>query len=198
MNVPEWLSPLTRGTRQCLVICVTPIRFIPAGAGNSKTAPLSVQGFAVYPRWRGELIGNVYVSQIYLGLSPLARGTRIIQLVFILFVRFIPAGAGNSAGIARLIRRRPVYPRSRGELLGNYWGKPPDNGLSPLARGTQCRQRIVRLPLRFIPARAGNSAIRPCGSTPMSVYPRSRGELVGIYPEIPDGFGLSPLARGTL
>ncbi len=51
--------------------------------------------------------------------------------------RFIPAGAGNTlpggAGMGPL----SVYPRWRGEHINSDSLNGIDNGLSPLARGTQ-------------------------------------------------------------
>ena len=70
----------------------------------------------VYPRWRGEhfQMSNEFIS--YDGLSPLARGTPVRLVRFIGEVRFIPAGAGNTAESPS-----PRFARA---------------GLSPLARGT--------------------------------------------------------------
>ena len=80
-------------------------------------------------------------------------------------------------------------------------------GLSPLARGTHRagRRRFCRA--RFIPAGAGNTALRNCKTFLCTVYPRWRPHAP-VYPrwrgEHPasGGFkkgtsGLSPLARGT-
>ena len=59
------------------------IRFIPAGAGNTRIeagiivdieAGIIVDS-AVYPRWRGEHAVNSVVFMLRSGLSPLARGT---------------------------------------------------------------------------------------------------------------------------
>ena len=49
-------------------------------------------------------------------------------------------------------------------------------GSSPLARGTHGDHRGVLVLLRFIPARAGNTAPRSVRSAPLTVHPRSRGE----------------------
>ena len=81
-------------------------------------------------------------------------------------------------------------------------------GLSPLARGTHRagRRRFCRA--RFIPAGAGNTALRNCKTFLCTVYPRWRPHAP-VYPrwrgehEEFSGFvllddGLSPLARGTL
>ncbi len=51
------------------------MRFIPAGAGNSISAPPEVQLHPVYPRWRGELGRGLMGDFRRSGLSPLARGT---------------------------------------------------------------------------------------------------------------------------
>ncbi|CBA28653.1 hypothetical protein CTU_10250 [Cronobacter turicensis z3032] len=52
--------------------------------------------------------------------------------------------------------------------------------------------------MRFIPARAGNRALRPAASRRQTVYPRSRGEQ--FFPQLASSSqpGLSPLARGTV
>ncbi len=70
-------------------------------------------------------------------------------------------------------------------------------GLSPLARGTLAEDWREFSGARFIPAGAGNSlASLPLPDLP-SVYPRWRGELIGVLTDIAHRFGLSPLARGT-
>ena len=50
---------------------------------------------------------------------------------------------------------------------------------------------------RFIPAGAGNTVLTPCSSIVASVYPRWRGEHVGLNIISISKNGLSPLARGT-
>ena len=74
------------------------VRFIPAGAGNSRNEALDCRNYAVYPRWRGELILFAAESLCRYGLSPLARGTLLINRQILNHERFIPAGAGNSWG----------------------------------------------------------------------------------------------------
>ncbi len=53
----DWrgLSPLARGTRGYAPLRVRQTRFIPAGAGNSRSRGRHGQSMSVYPRWRGEL-----------------------------------------------------------------------------------------------------------------------------------------------
>ena len=131
------LSPLARGTLNERRTGYNARRFIPAGAGNSTANQLPEPTSPVYPRWRGELHCNPSARAISRGLSPLARGTRDDSIAADESERFIPAGAGNSAG--------------------NITNKINVNGLSPLARGTHAFIRRVWLRLRFIPAGAGNS-----------------------------------------
>ncbi len=112
---------------------------------------------AVYPRWRGELHFYSSTQDNKVGLSPLARGTQVINEVWEERRRFIPAGAGNSIVQQRDRALSTVYPRWRGELHGIIESLCGVSGLSPLARGTQRLNTLHGHPSRFIPAGAGNS-----------------------------------------
>ncbi|SUF33786.1 Domain of uncharacterised function (DUF2825) [Salmonella enterica] len=70
------LSPLARGTHQCVTRLVALRRFIPAGAGNTQIHSLILVLHKVYPRWRGEHAQRNNSTWRNSGLSPLARGTR--------------------------------------------------------------------------------------------------------------------------
>ena len=93
------LSPLARGTLSPMREARAISRFIPAGAGNSKSQIFAKAWATVYPRWRGELIGVFSFDAGLYGLSPLARGTLRYARDRIRPRRFIPAGAGNSLNI---------------------------------------------------------------------------------------------------
>ena len=194
---PGGLSPLARGTPPLRSSTRSISRFIPAGAGNSRSILLALFRLAVYPRWRGELCIKTSVKNFAVGLSPLARGTRTRDAPRFVGTRFIPAGAGNSHHDARATRQGSVYPRWRGELYINEVNLWKLYGLSPLARGTLFMRGSKSPRRRFIPAGAGNSGESGCVHQWSSVYPRWRGELNQIvrFPHIHDG--LSPLARGT-
>ena len=92
---------------------------------------------SVYPRWRGEHEMLVSVNAANTGLSPLARGTHILQNTRLISTRFIPAGAGNTRRLISAARDSPVYPRWRGEHGVVTTVSDEDLGLSPLARGTR-------------------------------------------------------------
>ncbi len=96
--VLKWggLSPLARGTPRHRVQRRILLRFIPAGAGNTRFKNDAVSVIAVYPRWRGEHAAGKLALEDASGLSPLARGTRFGIRFLDRHERFIPAGAGNT------------------------------------------------------------------------------------------------------
>ena len=193
------LSPLARGTRCLSALPQPPARFIPAGAGNTRSSHTGASISAVYPRWRGEHVLDKKLYPWSCGLSPLARGTLARTRNRRCSDRFIPAGAGNthSDDVGRI--RRAVYPRWRGEHRLGCTGCFVVLGLSPLARGTQLLSGALKVFGRFIPAGAGNTVpshprLRYC-----AVYPRWRGEHAfqgnGAQSEIrfiPAGAGNTP------
>ena len=196
----DWrgLSPLARGTPILEFVIWTPMRFIPAGAGNSSSAFLCAVSKSVYPRWRGEL-STIYPPLLNgTGLSPLARGTLPLVSCRPRKNRFIPAGAGNSNSYTDKSSKQTVYPRWRGELGAVFTVHCANLGLSPLARGTHILIGIHELRPRFIPAGAGNSFSSSSIAVVLTVYPRWRGELLIRSSYSAPLAGLSPLARGTL
>ena len=76
---PPGLSPLARGTLERLRRRAPKVRFIPAGAGNTRDELQTEVAAAVYPRWRGEHQKSILSRSDAIGLSPLARGTRIMN-----------------------------------------------------------------------------------------------------------------------
>ena len=131
---------------------------------------------AVYPRWRGEHISALSTAISVSGLSPLARGTLPLYMPECRCYRFIPAGAGNTPFGGTSRDHWPVYPRWRGEHLVMVETNGPGSGLSPLARGTPISVSRRICDCRFIPAGAGNTPLRFCRVSVISVYPRWRGE----------------------
>ncbi len=90
------LSPLARGTPVPGRGCISILRFIPAGAGNTRWIRVLHSTAAVYPRWRGEHLSLSQRKHSCYGLSPLARGTPRDRVFNVYDLRFIPAGAGNT------------------------------------------------------------------------------------------------------
>ncbi len=77
------LSPLARGTLRTLSNTNDNDRFIPAGAGNTVRRSALTGLNSVYPRWRGEHNIIAAFKKIRDGLSPLARGTLISEVLLI-------------------------------------------------------------------------------------------------------------------
>ena len=90
-----------------------------------------------------------------------------------------------------------AHPRSRGEHVGTLKVMVERYGSSPLARGTQVVFSHHLAPFRLIPARAGNTSKYFTANEWYSAHPRSRGEHDGFFVFGVEGFGSSPLARGT-
>ncbi len=174
------------------------IRFIPAGAGNTRPCNRNGDFNSVYPRWRGEHCWMSLSNTERSGLSPLARGTLCYPLKTADSRRFIPAGAGNTLLPAQNRRFASVYPRWRGEHFATRSKPPIRVGLSPLARGTLCYPLKTADSRRFIPAGAGNTRPASRLAPDIPVYPRWRGEHIPQQITVPETRGLSPLARGTL
>ncbi len=130
------LSPLARGTPDVRYTLAPGIRFIPAGAGNTEIVAIYHRLRAVYPRWRGEHATSNLTEKFRGGLSPLARGTPLVNRKRLFQRRFIPAGAGNTQKVTCLYLNKSVYPRWRGEHRTFYRFDGRVSGLSPLARGT--------------------------------------------------------------
>ena len=110
-------SPLARGTHRLTGGIALLLRFIPAGAGNTRPCALRQSCHPIHPRWRGEHADRGTAMFSGDGSSPLARGTLVGIEERMSSIRFIPAGAGNTV-LGR--RRNPlpaVHPRWRGEHL---------------------------------------------------------------------------------
>ena len=172
-------------------------RFIPAGAGNTASLNKCVRSITVHPRRRGEHYGHYIIAALSVGSSPQARGTLRYYAVMGVSIRFIPAGAGNTADKKSGIDERAVHPRRRGEhRISTNW-LPSPNGSSPQARGTHCGcRRTGRIP-RFIPAGAGNTVALCISADLRAVHPRRRGEHTVSNLASAAIDGSSPQARGT-
>ena len=190
-------SPLARGTHPRQQPGPRQIRFIPAGAGNTRLRASMARSRMVHPRWRGEHGSNVPDLIDEPGSSPLARGTHSHGPEPRQASRFIPAGAGNTQRHRVRQRQTAVHPRWRGEHPASNRPSPCTPGSSPLARGTLAHHIAPAKGSRFIPAGAGNTNQLDRNRSPKTVHPRWRGEHFGGVNTWPGYAGSSPLARGT-
>ena len=111
--------------------------------------------------------------------------------------RFIPARAGNTTISTGALMSFSVHPRAGGEHRFGFSGPFGGAGSSPRGRGTQDGARWLGARLRFIPARAGNTALKRESIRLSAVHPRAGGEhSTHASLEVSD-FGSSPRWRGT-
>ena len=150
-------SPQARGTPLAVKSSRPNYRFIPAGAGNTRSVCGRTDGRPVHPRRRGEHRHGAWIGFLSVGSSPQARGTPTIFSGPLITPRFIPAGAGNTIADVARAQYGAVHPRRRGEHA-----RRPDSGFrvfgsSPQARGTHQPRNSCGAKCRFIPAGAGNT-----------------------------------------
>src|SRR5690606_11411285 len=89
-------SPQVRGTRMLAMTPMPAERFIPAGAGNTRSILSSYSTTTVHPRRCGEHISKLGDVDAQFGSSPQVRGTPFLCAPRPRHARFIPAGAGNT------------------------------------------------------------------------------------------------------
>ena len=170
-------SPRARGTPPAAVVHRVRIRFIPAGAGNTRSSASHPPLSTVHPRGRGEHRSAIIRFTTESGSSPRARGTRSHVERTRQSRRFIPAGAGNTRHRKARPRTAAVHPRGRGEHVGSR--------MSSSATA------------RFIPAGAGNTQPEAAVRSSLPVHPRGRGEHGRQSDSDRNTGGSSPRARGT-
>ena len=112
-------------------------------------------------------------------------------------MRFIPARAGNTASWQLENALRTVHPRASGEHINRPRSLATMSGSSPRERGT--RNHLPRWgdSIRFIPARAGNTASCITNSFAKAVHPRASGEHIRRRCDRTLHRGSSPRERGT-
>ncbi len=130
-------SPRVRGTHRLRPDMKTIDRFIPACAGNTIPKVVIISLIWVHPRVCGEHEAKKKVFSICGGSSPRVRGTHPYRNNSILFLRFIPACAGNTSNPAILAIMIAVHPRVCGEHILWLSNHDCSLGSSPRVRGTR-------------------------------------------------------------
>ena len=152
---------------------------------------------SVHPRIRGERQNGAADSQRISGSSPHTRGTRTRPPPGALWIRFIPAYAGNATGRPPFPAEQTVHPRIRGERVVPHEHQASPAGSSPHTRGTHQIPCLAFLIRRFIPAYAGNARRNPDSAPGVPVHPRIRGERHAVQSIAIADHGSSPHTRGT-
>ena len=168
----------------------------PARAGFTEPAAWAHGLTLDHPRSRGVYPASRPASPRAGGSSPLARGLPPQRRRGAPHTRIIPARAGFTLPVGRLLLGQGDHPRSRGVYRSLKSLVMPPHGSSPLARGLRGARQVQVGLGRIIPARAGFTSSSSPQSARKPDHPRSRG----VYEEDPyvEAMlqGSSPLARG--
>ena len=211
-------SPRARGTRRSHRACPRASPVHPRVRGEHNHAGVEQTPYHGSSRVRGEHVSRRDSGINVAGSSPRARGTHLVDVELIGQHRFIPACAGNTGWRSPAAPTKSVHPRVRGEHEEVHPMLEADDGSSPRARGTPGFEPCHPIPGRFIPACAGNTAVRQARGSSRPVHPRVRGEHGGRLQRaipagrfipacagntaasamrVPSATGSSPRARGT-
>ena len=191
------LSPRVRGNRLRRSPGTRCGGSIPARAGEPWLSKLWWRVCPVYPRaCGGTEIGNMGFTTAD-GLSPRVRGNHRPLVRVQLPRRSIPARAGEPRRFFWWWSPGWVYPRACGGTWEGFGRFGRRIGLSPRVRGNQPGHPAVQVPLRSIPARAGEPQDRFSHRWQMWVYPRACGGTASAASGYWAWRGLSPRVRGN-
>ena len=190
-------SPRVRGTRHAEPAPDRSCRFIPACAGNTRSAPPTAAISPVHPRVCGEHLEGRMADVERDGSSPRVRGTLSARQCRGANRRFIPACAGNTWTPPGAVGPISVHPRVCGEHIEARRHATSPHGSSPRVRGTRLDSDRRAVAPRFIPACAGNTMSRRIIIAPWTVHPRVCGEHRYFPGGTSNPIGSSPRVRGT-
>ena len=194
----EGSSPLTRGKRRLLISHRKRLGLIPAHAGKTRAATVSVIHWRAHPRSRGENTYQACVGRAFAGSSPLTRGKPPLTALSPKTTRLIPAHAGKTGTWPSPGRRTWAHPRSRGENCIRSLMIAGLMGSSPLTRGKPVLGLRAHGDEGLIPAHAGKTGFEPTTVRLSAAHPRSRGENGQDGHDEGAPAGSSPLTRGKL
>ena len=115
MDLPPGSSPLSRGIPYSSLLDVIAARIIPALAGNTPPGSSGYPRSKDHPRSRGEYHPQGGQKGPGDGSSPLSRGILARRVASVLWLRIIPALAGNTPHGHTRATDPEDHPRSRGE-----------------------------------------------------------------------------------
>ena len=191
------LSPRVRGNQLPPQKMTARVRSIPACAGEPLVGLLVSVEWPVYPR----VCGGTRVEQCgaddALGLSPRVRGNRRRAMNRAAAHRSIPACAGEPVQWSVTGTSGTVYPRVCGGTQWPLAWTAMASGLSPRVRGNLAPPSPPAIPIRSIPACAGEPLYEQRRDCCDQVYPRVCGGTGQRPGSRLSRRGLSPRVRGN-
>ena len=170
-NVADWAalsavagsSPRVRGKRSRGWLRVSMSRIIPARAGQTGRPSMRTSAHTDHPRAcgaNGEPAKRLHITP---GSSPRVRGKPRQWWDEHHAEQIIPARAGQTHCLERVVFETPDHPRACGANTCNDSCNSPRIGSSPRVRGKLTAVASIRDRVRIIPARAGQT---PSPSSP--------------------------------
>ena len=216
MLVPG-LSPRVRGSPGRRLDAVAPRGSIPACAGEPDRGEAAVHPPRVYPACAGEpsgwsgclpasrvyprVCGGAFAEceplEVFGGLSPRVRGSRVVATASRVRIRSIPACAGEPRTEIVTQSAVRVYPRVCGGARSSRRISSRGLGLSPRVRGSRAGRGQGHIRPGSIPACAGEPKAEPRLTAIAGVYPRVCGGAHHRPPPMMMLPGLSPRVRGS-
>ena len=190
------LSPRVRGKLIAGEHILDFQRSIPACAGEATGCWTKRKAGKVYPRVCGGSTKLGQVAQPLQGLSPRVRGKPDVRPADFVFLRSIPACAGEAVGYApRPETGQGLSPRVRGKPR-RLPGGAGDDGSIPACAGEAAMRKYWNRLVKVYPRVCGGSRPRPgAGWTPGGLSPRVRGKRDGEY-VTQGGLGSIPACAG--
>ena len=130
------------------------------------------------------------------GSSPRMRGKPTDKFLIDIPVRIIPAHAGQTSTPSSLSNHCSDHPRACGANVSSDGMLARCTGSSPRMRGKRSRRRCPTSSPRIIPAHAGQTSCRNCGTHNHPDHPRACGANTIAFGEFFVGSGSSPRMRG--
>ena len=190
-------SPRPRGARRPGAVSRTGAGLIPASAGSTSGSSIRRRRGRAHPRVRGEHHASSHTPSGNPGSSPRPRGALLTVANPLAAGGLIPASAGSTDSVIRVLPGRGAHPRVRGEHLDWYCIFTIGAGSSPRPRGALPGHAAGGCGGGLIPASAGSTHWWFSFFWCCWAHPRVRGEHSSPSPETAGLKGSSPRPRGA-
>ena len=168
-------SPRMRGKQTLRDGQAIGVRIIPAHAGQTLAYYKPLQLPSDHPRACGANSALRPSNILQSGSSPRMRGKRRCQLSQMARDRIIPAHAGQTTFLNKTLANPADHPRACG--ANGVWGtfNIRGHGSSPRMRGKPTDKFLIDIPVKIIPAHAGQTSTPSSLSNHCSDHPRACG-----------------------
>ena len=189
-------SPRVRGKRRPRPCPRTPVRIIPAHAGQTSGSRWGLDGNADHPRACGANAPVHVAARDPAGSSPRMRGKPVRSRRLRARRRIIPAHAGQTNSVPAKRSSHADHPRACGANVMVPSACMLMVGSSPRMRGKRHPPSPCNPVMRIIPAHAGQTVSNSSRTSARSDHPRACGANKGAGGNLNGRYGSSPRMRG--